>query len=135
MDSSVLGHIFVFLCIVAASQGQQCGKVDDNHRFDCHPELGASQQNCEARGCCWAQAKSRGNDTVDPALVKLDVPYCYYPLDYPGYVNGAQTQTNYGFTANLKRTTQSYYPKDIMSLKMDVYFETDDRLRVKVNRF
>ncbi|XP_063961375.1 lysosomal alpha-glucosidase-like isoform X2 [Lytechinus pictus] len=128
MASNIRQHVFLFFCIIATSFGQKCGRVDDNHRFDCYPELGASQQKCEARGCCWAPGESWRNN----AGVKLDVPYCYYPLDYPGYINGPQTQTNYGLTANLKRTTQSYYPNDIMNLKMDVYFETDTRLRVKI---
>lgn len=132
MESVSLKYIFTLLCLAVATHGKSCGHVDDNHRFDCYPELGASQQKCEARGCCWAPAKSRRENALDPAGVKLDVPYCYYPLDYPGYANGVPTPTNYGFTANLTRTTKSYYPNDILNLKMDVYYETDSRLRVKI---
>ncbi|KAJ8319311.1 hypothetical protein KUTeg_004402 [Tegillarca granosa] len=113
-----------------------CDISKDEERFDCYPENDASQQKCEARGCCWRIAKSRQkplkstnlNDTQAP----LDVPYCYYPKDFPGYKVDSIKNTRLGFTASLSRNTKVYYPNDIMNLMMDVRYETKSRLRIKI---
>ena len=46
------------------------------NRIDCYPEGGDKiQDQCEARGCCF-----------DSHLhLSDDVPWCFYPLDYPTY--------------------------------------------------
>lgn len=32
---------------------EECASVITSHRYDCHPELGASEEQCLSRGCCW----------------------------------------------------------------------------------
>ena len=45
-------------------------------RIDCYPEtVPQVQEHCEARGCCY-----------DPHVhLNDDVPWCFYPSDYPTY--------------------------------------------------
>ncbi|XP_077865950.1 lysosomal alpha-glucosidase-like, partial [Saccoglossus kowalevskii] len=128
--------LVVFLLVAGRAHTQQCN-VDDNVRFDCFPEDGVTQSKCEARGCCWRLPKSSGNHTTPPRrggrlLPTQDVPYCFYPSDYPTYSLSNLKETDYGYTGDLRRSTHSYYPKDIMQLKLDVYFETNTRLHFKI---
>ena len=105
-------------------------------RFDCHPENFPTQKVCEARGCCWVPTRARTkpihtgspNDPQAP----VDVPYCYYPKDFPGYTVLTKEKTKTGFRAQLERASSSYYPRDIKKLVMDVSYETDSRLHFKV---
>lgn len=62
----------------------------------------------------------------------LNIPFCFYPRDYKGYTFLNFTSENHGYTGFLKLETPSGYPGDVSILKMDVYFETKTRLRVKV---
>ncbi|XP_071510130.1 lysosomal alpha-glucosidase-like isoform X1 [Diadema antillarum] len=131
-------RLFILLSFTfGASLALQCTQTNDNLRFDCYPESGASQSKCEARGCCWAPAKSgdvkpprRWNTTKGGP--QINVPYCYYPSDYPGYSFNGIATTSYGYTVNFTRSTKSYYPNDIMNLRLDAYFENDNRLRIKI---
>ncbi len=41
--------------------------------------------------------------------------------------------TEYGFTATLQRHNRSPWPNDVMTLKLDIFLETQDRIRIKVN--
>uniref|UniRef100_T1JFA2 P-type domain-containing protein n=1 Tax=Strigamia maritima TaxID=126957 RepID=T1JFA2_STRMM len=95
---------------------KQCGKIDDNFRFDCYSKDGASQEKCEARGCCWAQPK----ENKEKSRGSLGVPFCFYPSNYPGYYFVNSTQTEKGVTIIIERNTSSYYGNDVMLLKVDV---------------
>lgn len=105
----------------------QCKLLNDTEKFDCYPEDGANVQACEARGCCWIPHKMKKK--LD---VKLDVPYCFYPPNYNSYTYINVTETAYGLTAFLRRKYRSPYPNDVETIKMDVRFETSNRLHVKV---
>lgn len=37
----------------------QCKLLNNEDKFDCFPENGATQESCEARGCCWIPAKTK----------------------------------------------------------------------------
>lgn len=65
------GLFFAFLAIVSVRAGivsktlplpqkapyAECSNIGNDGRFDCYPEgIGATQQSCEARGCCWVPA-------------------------------------------------------------------------------
>ncbi|XP_077980434.1 lysosomal alpha-glucosidase-like [Glandiceps talaboti] len=125
----------VLLSNIEFTTSQQCS-FDDKLRFDCDPEGQISQQTCESRGCCWKAPKGLRNATiprrVGSKLPPLDIPYCYYPSDFPTYSLSNLKETEYGYTADLKRTTKSYYPNDIMHLKIDVYYETETRVHFKI---
>ncbi|RUS71085.1 hypothetical protein EGW08_021146 [Elysia chlorotica] len=98
----------------------QC-TVADSDRFDCWPEyIGATKDKCEARGCCWQPATSQGP------------PYCFFPADYSGYIAFNVKTTPFGVTADLARTTATLFPPDIETLKLQIDFQTESRLRIKI---
>ncbi|KAJ8037783.1 Lysosomal alpha-glucosidase [Holothuria leucospilota] len=112
---------WALLCTVCVNlvHGQHC-MLPDEERFDCNPELESSQKICESRGCCWIKSNTKG------------VPQCFYPENYDGYRLGKLQDTKFGLTTNLTRTSSGYYPKTIKTLKMDVYYETGQRLHFKI---
>lgn len=115
---------------------KSCYVPKPEERFDCHPENIPTQAVCEARGCCWLPTKARlrpfhtGNP-ADPQA-HVDVPYCYYPKDFPGYTVVSKEKTKFGFKTWLERNSSSYYPRDIKKLVMDVSYENDFVLHFKV---
>ncbi|XP_042231432.1 lysosomal alpha-glucosidase-like [Homarus americanus] len=127
-------------------KSQQCTDIPLTMRFDCHPDNEASQTSCEERGCCWKEeveiperqhpfpAPRLHRPTHGPALedLPLNVPFCYYPRDYQGYSFVNYTSEDHGYTGYLKRDTASGFFGDINVLKMDVFFETETRLRIKI---
>ena len=115
----------------------RCDIPKPEERFDCHPENSSSQETCEARGCCWVPTKARikplhSETTYDPQS-PVDIPYCYYPKDFPGYIVVSQEITKTGFKTWLERNSPSYYPRDVKRLVMDVEYENDIRLHIKVH--
>lgn len=103
----------------------ECGNIQLAERYDCFPEINSNQQTCEARGCCWVAA-----DKSNPST--RDVPWCFYPKNYGGYEYVNRTDTSTGQQAYLRRTFQSPYPNDVQLLRLDIEYQTDNRVRVKV---
>uniref|UniRef100_A0A8B9C9Z8 P-type domain-containing protein n=1 Tax=Anser brachyrhynchus TaxID=132585 RepID=A0A8B9C9Z8_9AVES len=64
------------------SSPEQCSRaVAVQRRVDCHPQPGATQENCEARGCTWC--------TTDVP----NAPWCFFPEDSPyGYSLGGNAE-------------------------------------------
>lgn len=91
---------------------------------NCIPEGGRSEteDTCLERGCCWA-----GSDVT---------PSCFYPDGFGYAVDGAPAVTPTGMTVNATRKTgqPSQYGRDIETVRVDFYYETPYRLRVKVSR-
>ncbi|XP_042307662.1 lysosomal alpha-glucosidase [Sceloporus undulatus] len=100
-------------------QPRQCD-IPPNSRFDCAPEKMLSQEECEARGCCYIPVSSKGSD--------LWQPWCFFPPSYPSYKMVNLTTTKTGYTAHLTRDKPTFMPDDIMNLELDVLFETQSRL-------
>ena len=109
---------------------QQCDQPSDVARFDCHPEDNASQQACEARKCCWRSSLQKTNSSG--YSVQLDVPYCFYPSDYPAYEVISNETTDFGQRLHLYRSQTTYLPNDIRNLTVDLIFETQQRFRMKI---
>lgn len=61
-------------------------------------------------------------------------PWCFFPPSYPSYRLGNLTTTDTGYTASLSRTTPTFFPKDILTLRLDVMLETESRLHFTVGR-
>ncbi|XP_066093234.1 lysosomal alpha-glucosidase isoform X1 [Saccopteryx bilineata] len=102
----------------------QCN-VPPNSRFDCAPDRAITQEQCEARGCCympvgWPQGSQMGQ------------PWCFFPPSYPSYMLGNLTPTDVGYTAILTRTTLTFFPKDILTLRLDMLLETESRLHFTI---
>lgn len=120
-----------------SASAKQCAQISDALKFDCHPEDGASESNCKARGCCWVPKKKKllykeaiGNSRSQ--LAPLNVPYCFYPAAYGGYKFINITETLSGSVSFLQRTFKSPYPGDVAVIRMDIRHETEQRLRIKV---
>ncbi|NXY72640.1 LYAG glucosidase, partial [Glareola pratincola] len=105
----------------------KCLLVPESHRFDCYPErrVVVTQELCESRGCCFIE-------TPPPAGGKRGVPWCFYPPDFPSYSLESLNQTALGMVGLLVRREKAYYPRDIEMLRLDVEFETDTRLHIKI---
>uniref|UniRef100_A0A8C9ET01 P-type domain-containing protein n=1 Tax=Pavo cristatus TaxID=9049 RepID=A0A8C9ET01_PAVCR len=105
----------------------QCHLVPESHRYDCYPERSVvvTQELCESRGCCFIE-------TLPAVEGKRGVPWCFYPPNFPSYVVQSLNQTALGMTGLLVRREKAYYPKDIQVLRMDVEFQTNTRLRIKI---
>ncbi|XP_005624079.1 lysosomal alpha-glucosidase isoform X1 [Canis lupus familiaris] len=103
----------------------QCD-VPPNSRFDCAPDKAITQQQCEARGCCYRPA------TPWPQHPRMGQPWCFFPPSYPSYKLENLTTTETGYTAALTRSTPTFFPKDILALRLDVLLETESRLHFTI---
>ncbi|XP_051499825.1 maltase-glucoamylase-like isoform X2 [Apus apus] len=94
-------------------------------KFDCHPDLGASEDTCRRRGCVWAATSTPG------------VPACYYNGPDNGYSVADVTYTSSGVAANLTfnsrspRAAGSLMPP-ISTLRLQVTYHSDHALQVKI---
>ncbi|XP_053333226.1 lysosomal alpha-glucosidase [Clarias gariepinus] len=103
---------------------ESCAVVPESWRFDCYPERGVvvTEEMCHARNCCF----------IRPAEEKNGVPWCYYPPEFPSYALVGLNETETGLSGTLVRNQKTYYPKDIETLRLDVLYESNSRLRVKI---
>ena len=90
--------------------------------FDCYPEGGANVTSCRSRGCCWNSLAS---------------PSCFYPDGFGYVMDGALSEETYGRSATLSRKANqpAQYREPVATLRVDVYLETEYRLRVKVGPY
>lgn len=65
-----------------SEQDAQCpSAVAVQKRIDCHPQPGASQEACEARGCTWCSSDVP------------NAPWCFFPEDSPyGYARSGNVE-------------------------------------------
>lgn len=107
------------------SMSKQCNIPPDS-RFDCAPEKLLSQDECQARGCCYIPVSSKGSAGWQP--------WCFFPTNYSSYKMTNLTATKTGYTANLIRSAPSFMPDDILNVQLNVVFETKGRLHFTVSR-
>ncbi|CAH1773346.1 unnamed protein product [Owenia fusiformis] len=102
--------------------GANCpSDISDHERIDCHPDSGSTEDSCIKRGCHWCTSSIQ------------DVPWCFAPKTTGYTLVGDVTQTAKGYTATLDRKpTSSWYGHDIARIQMDVEFQTNSRLRIKI---
>lgn len=129
----VKGLLLIFLIIDLSRQSEEkCSNFKDAEKFDCNPENGSNEASCLKRGCCWASKQSSHRQAHDH-FPPLDVPWCHYPKNFGGYEYVNMTTTDQGAFAFLKRNFPSPYPRDVQILRMNVEYQTADRVRVKVS--
>lgn len=118
----------------AALHYEACSLIPEAWRFDCYPERGVvvTKELCEARNCCFIPASSPSSSATRPSG-RNDIPWCFYPKDFPSYSVVSIKDTSLGQKAKLVRQVKTYYPADILALELDVQHETDTRLRVRVS--
>lgn len=82
----------------------------------------ASEQACMARGCCWKPVQANSLE-----------PWCFYPNNYKSYQIETVQLMGDGQTSLVYRNIhKSTYPDDVEYVRVDVVYETEKRLRVKV---
>ncbi|XP_068606965.1 lysosomal alpha-glucosidase [Brachionichthys hirsutus] len=113
----------------AASRGGGCSLIPEAWRFDCYPERGVvvTRELCEARNCCFVPASAGST----PAGTN-GVPFCFYPRDFPSYSLVSMNDTSLGLKGTLRREVKTYYPADILTLQVEIRYETATRLRVRI---
>ena len=79
----------------------------------------ATEDVCSERGCCW---------------VASNTPQCFYPSGSGYEVDGSVKPTDYGYQVDLKLKSNqtSPYGNGTKNVRVDVMFETQNRLRIKV---
>lgn len=131
-----MGHLSIILIafLLTYSACQQCDQSSDVARFDCYPENGADEAKCLARQCCWKNPIKKINsmNKHPSAFRDVDVPYCYYPEDFPTYVVQKNEQTDFGQRIRINKSQAGYMPNDTNDLTVDLIYETDQRFRIRI---
>ncbi len=125
---------FVLLCCMTYVYTQQCEQSLDVARFDCHPDDGQTQDRCEARKCCWRLPIQQLNFTEKyrTGFRDVNVPYCYYPSDFPTYEITSNEPTDFGQRIRIVKSQTTYMPHDILDLTVDLIYETEQRFRIRI---
>ena len=118
------------LLLVSYARAQQCEQGSDVARFDCYPEGGSGQEKCLSRSCCWRSPVEHANSRT--AFREVNVPFCYYPKDYPTYAVQSSERTDFGQRLRLTKEKTFYLPDEILNVTVDLIYETPQRLRVRI---
>lgn len=98
--------------------------IDPAHRFDCWPEgEGATPNKCGLRGCCWQPVYDNHLENV---------PWCFYHAQQQFYQVTQRDNLPTGIRAHLRRDQPSGWPRDVMSLTVDVTYDTTSQLHFKI---
>ncbi|XP_064601739.1 lysosomal alpha-glucosidase-like isoform X2 [Liolophura sinensis] len=101
--------------------GASCSISEVGSRFDCMPgAVDLTEAECVDQGCCW--------DSSVPSIV----PHCYYPSDFPSYKVTSNQPSGLGYSLKVSRDTPTKWPNEVKTLAVDVMYETDERLRLRV---
>ena len=116
---------------ISYTSAKDCNETAPEARFNCHPEDNPSQDECEKRGCCWQPSFSQLTLSAphDPG-----VPSCYYPLDYPSYevVSNESWRLGERYHLHISPFNSSYLLKTISELTVEIGYEAQQRLRIKI---
>ncbi|XP_035210738.1 lysosomal alpha-glucosidase-like isoform X2 [Stegodyphus dumicola] len=107
-----------------------CASISDVDKFDCYPDAPVTETECIQRGCCY-QPLSQLNKSVSH-FPPLGTPYCFYPVNYNGYIITNVSQDGQRIQVRLQRTSSSGFPNDIKNLLLVITFIDDSTLRVKI---
>ena len=116
--------IIFFLFFIHSTIAQQCDILSNNERFDCYPNDDADEQKCQARGCCWRKP--------DDAFEDINVPFCYYPKDFPSYILKTNQSTDFGQRIVINKSQDGFMPNDTSELTVDLIYESNQRLRIRI---
>lgn len=117
--------IICLLFFLQSPSAQQCDILSNNERFDCYPNDQADEQKCQTRGCCWRKP-------VD-TLEDINVPYCYYPKDFPTYVLISNRSMDFGQRIMINKSHDGFMPNDARVLIVDLIYESNQRLRIRIS--
>ena len=126
---SIVNSILLCCCVTYLYAQQQCEQSVNVARFDCFSDDGPTQERCEARKCCWRSPVESMNST---GLRDINVPYCFYPKDFPTYRVTSDDQTDFGQRVRIVKSQTTYMPHDILDLTVDLIYETQQRFRIRI---
>ncbi|XP_026027463.1 lysosomal alpha-glucosidase isoform X2 [Astatotilapia calliptera] len=117
----------------ASFRTETCSLIPEAWRFDCYPERGVvvTRELCEARNCCFIPASTAFSSASRPSG-KNGIPWCFYPSEFPSYSLVSLNDTLLGQKATLMKEVKTYYPGDILTIEVEMRYETDKRLRVRI---
>lgn len=118
------------LFFIRSGSAQQCDQPVEAARFDCYPEPFVSPENCSARYCCWNPGYSSTNYSM--TSLKVGVPSCYYPRDFPTYRIITNQSTSFGQRLTIVKQQSTYMPNEILNLTVDLFYETAQRFRIRI---
>ncbi|CAF2141540.1 unnamed protein product [Rotaria magnacalcarata] len=135
-----MAHFYVVKCIVMLFFvyyvcAQQCDHTVEAARFDCHPEPFVSQHKCLTRKCCWKPVSSLitpANKNRSTNSFGENVPWCYYPRDFPMYQIKTNESTAFGQRLTIVKQQSTYMPNEILHLTVDLLYETSQRFRLRI---
>ncbi|UJR37338.1 hypothetical protein I4U23_030046 [Adineta vaga] len=133
-SSTMATIIALFFCVTYLYAQQQCEQSVNVARFDCYSDDGPTQERCEARKCCWRSPVDETNMTKKylDGFRDINVPYCYYPKDFPTYTVTSNEETDFGQRIRIVKTQTTYMPHDILDLTVDFIYETQQRFRIRI---
>ena len=113
--------LFLIFPLFYSSSGQNTTST----RVDCAPDnSNVNQALCESRGCIYEDGQGNYPEGT---------PVCFYTDDYGYRVNGQILDTETGFQIELTKSGPSaFVPDEFFSIVVDVVFQTESRLRVKI---
>ncbi|XP_064478458.1 lysosomal alpha-glucosidase-like [Ornithodoros turicata] len=108
---------------MAVMELKRCSAVAENHRQECHPDPGVTNDSCIMRGCCYVDHNSTSGG-----------PSCYYPLIYDGYRvdNIAYGTEKSAVRVVLRRTRSSGFSGDAPQVIVDVNFHSSATARISI---
>ncbi|XP_041838799.1 lysosomal alpha-glucosidase [Melanotaenia boesemani] len=117
---------------LTASYNEACSLIPEAWRFDCYPErVVVTRELCEARNCCFVPASNASTSASRPSE-ENGIPWCFYPQDFPSYSLVSLNDTSVGQKGTLVKEVKTYYPGDILTVEVEIRYETDTRLRVRI---
>ncbi|XP_053212192.1 lysosomal alpha-glucosidase-like [Panonychus citri] len=112
----------ITLIVIVTCNCEKFCPIDDKLKFDCHADQPRNQESCEKRGCCWTNNQDSNTNQI---------PDCYFPSDYQGYVIKKLDNQENGVTIKLTRLRGSGLPKDIENVDVEVIGLDHERVRVR----
>ncbi|KAF9581414.1 hypothetical protein BGW38_001583 [Lunasporangiospora selenospora] len=108
-------------CFQKKDQEYQCAS-DMASRRDCG-FMGITSDQCNQRNCCW-----------DATANKINAPFCFFRQSTcKGYSVQSAKSTDHGWTLDLGlEGSCQRFGQDLTGLRVDVDFETESRVRVKI---
>lgn len=118
----VLYLIYSFFAFVESG-----ANLENKDKFDCHPDPGSYTQikdDCYKRNCCFQPL---------PSLSPINTPLCFFPVDYNGYVLEKSWTSGSTISCTAIRQTSSGWPNDALKIRVDIFSESNTRLRIKIS--
>ena len=144
-DDVVIDDDSLLLSRSVLDHSKQCLQVLPEERIDCNPDLPISREICLARGCCWLPTgqhdkkapKNISSSSSTKAFPPLNVPYCFFGLEYRGYQLEKDIYSSKHLSVNkkiinLKRVRPSGFGRDVKNVKIEINELSSTVLRIKI---